>query len=136
MAPAFARFPFSMSGTSPTVVLGTSEVPVAGTLVAIEILTATQDAQIWAFDSATGSTAPPLAQSSNLGGILAPGVSVGFNRAFTNGLTLLCAGSVSGCFVVQVVGLSSPTPTFTRRLVGEPLFGGRQPVPAPRTIQS
>ncbi|WP_158927078.1 hypothetical protein [Acidisphaera sp. S103] len=101
--PAFSKTPFSLTQSStPTALLGTSEAPVVGNLVAIEITAATPGAHIWAFDTVTGSTAPRLTQSANLGGNLAPGVRIGFNRPFTTGLSVMSTGTVSGNAIVQV----------------------------------
>jgi hypothetical protein len=101
-SPPFSKVAFSINASTPIVLLGTPEVPVAGTLVAIEILSATKGAHLWALDTVTGSTTPRLAQSDNLGGPLAAGVRVGFNRPFSNGLSLLCTGTITGNAVVQV----------------------------------
>jgi hypothetical protein len=101
MQPAFSKVGFSINSSSPIVLLGTSEVPVAGNLVAIEILSASKGASVLAFDSATGATAPRLAQSDALG-VVAAGVVLRFNRTFASGLSLLCTGSVTGQAVVQV----------------------------------
>jgi hypothetical protein len=100
--PAFSKIPFTVTQSStPTAVLGSSETPVAGNLVAIEITSATPGASIWAFDTASSAT-PPMRPSGNLGGNLAPGVRISFNRPFSSGLAVMSTGTVSGNVVVQV----------------------------------
>jgi hypothetical protein len=100
--PEFSKIPFSITQSStPTPLLGTSETPVAGNLVAIEITSATRGASIWAFDTASSAT-PPMRPSGNLGGNLAPGIRIGFNQRFATGVSVMSVGTVSGNVVVQV----------------------------------
>jgi hypothetical protein len=111
MQPAFSSVPFSITPNEATVILGTAEVPVAGSLVAIELSppsivgveSPTPGAHLWIFDSATAvTTGTQLRPNGPLPQLLAPGVRLNVNQAFANGLTLLSVGSVAGNAIVQV----------------------------------
>jgi hypothetical protein len=73
----------------------------AATLNAVQIHSCSPGAQLWALDSATGSTGSPLRPNSNLGAGLAAGITLNYGLPFQTGLSVLVAGTINATAIIQ-----------------------------------